>query len=726
MIRQRAAVQQSTGGAGIARRDFIKLSVAASGGLLIGLSIPSLGQNKMSAVVFKPNAFVRIGSDEVVTVIVNHSEMGQGVFTSLPMLLAEELDADWTKVRFEPAPVDPAYNHPVFGIQMTGGSTSTWSSFDQFRQAGATARAMLVEAAAKQWNVDAKSCTTANGAVTHASGKKLTYGKLAEKAAAIPAPQQVALKDPKDFKLIGKTIKRLDTPEKVNGTGVFGIDVKLPGMLTAVVARPAVFGAKVKAFNADKAKAIKGVRQVAEVPSGVAVIADGFWAAKKGRDALEIAWETGAMGGFSTKSQLEQYKEMAKQPGLSARKEGDVTTGLAQAVKRVEAVYEFPYLSHLMMEPLNCTVDLKADSCEVWTGSQFQTIDRNAAAEVAGLKPEQTKLNTTLLGGGFGRRACPTSDFVREAVSVAKVAGKPVKVIWTREDDMHGGYYRPMYIHAFEGGVDAQGNPVAWQERIVGQSLMAGTMFEMFIKDGIDDSSVEGVADMKYAIPNLSVQLHTTKVGVPVLWLRSVGHTHTAFAKESFLDELAALGGKDPVELRRTLLSNSPRELGVLNLAAEKAGWGSPLPAGHGRGVAVHSSFGSFGANVAEVSVDADGKVHVHRMVCAIDCGRYVNPGIIEAQVEGAVMFGLSFALYQELTFENGRIKQSNFHDYPVVRMNEAPKVEVHIVKSDEKPGGIGEPGVPCVAPSMGNAIFAATGKRVRKLPVRMEEAVKV
>jgi len=714
-----------------------------SGGLLIGFYLPGVGkeargkqaglaglataeESAQVATGVAVNAFVRIGTDDLVTVIVNHSEMGQGPYTSLPQLLADELDADWTKVRAESAPVDPVYNHPAFGMQMTGGSSSTWSGFDQFRKAGAAARAMLIAAAAQEWNVEPTSLRTENGAVFHdGSKRRLSYGQLAEKAAKLTPPQQVTLKDPKNFKFIGKPIRRLDTAEKTNGKGIFGIDVALPGMLTVLVARSPVFGGKVKSFNGDKAKATKGVRKIVEIPSGVAVVAEGFWAAKRGRDALQIEWDEGSMADFSTMTQRQQYAQLAKQPGLVARKDGDAEKAMATAAKKLEAVYEVPYLSHAMMEPLNCVVDLRADRCEIWTGTQFQTVDRMAAAQAAGLKPEQVQIHTTLLGGGFGRRANPASDFVIEAVFAAKAAGAPVKVIWTREDDMHGGYYRPMYYHTVAGGLDNLGNPVAWSHHIVGQSIVAGTPFEsVMVKDGIDPTSVEGVADMVYAIPNLSVQYHQTKVGVPVLWFRSVGHSHTAFVKESFLDELAFLGGKDPFELRRSLLAKSPRNLGVLELAATKAGWGKPLPKGRGRGIAVNASFESFSAHVAEVSVDEKGKVRVHRVVCAIDCGRYVNPSIIEAQGHGGVIFGLSAALYGELTFEKGRIQQRNFHDYQMLRINESPEIEVHIVTNDEKPGGIGEPGVPCIAPAVANAIFAATGKRIRKLPIRMSEAV--
>jgi isoquinoline 1-oxidoreductase subunit beta len=706
------------------RRDFLRLSVAASGGLLIGFYFPGVSRGaeaEQTGKQFSPNAFVRIGTDERITVVVNHSEMGQGVYTALPMILADELDADWSKVGYESAPVDPAYNHPVFGMQMTGGSTSVWSSFEQFRKAGAAARAMLVAAAAQQWSVDASSCSTADGKVTHTASKRsLTYGRLAESAARMTPPAQVSLKDPKNFKLIGKPLKRLDTPEKLNGKGVFGIDVMLPGMLTAVVARPPVFGADPDRFDSRDTLAIPGVRKVVVIPSGVAIIADTFWQAKKGRDALKLQWHRARMDTFNSTEQREQYRALSQKPGLVAHKEGDADAAFATQAQSIEAEYEVPYLSHAMMEPLNCVVDLKDESCEIWTGTQFQTVDRAAAAAVANLKPEQVKIHTTLLGGGFGRRANPASDFVTEAVHVAKAVRVPVKVVWTREDDMRGGYYRPAYLHAIKVAVDSSGNPVAWRHRIVGQSIIAGTAFEQaLVKNGIDNTSVEGAADLPYAIPNLLVEYHPTKVAVPVLWWRSVGHSHNAFVTECFLDELAALGKQDPFKLRQRLLANKPRHLGVLELAADKAGWGKPLPAGRHRGIAVHESFGSFSAQVAEVSIE-ESRVRVHRVVCAFDCGAYVNPGIIEAQGHSGVIFGMTAALYGELTFTNGKLDQSNFHDYQMVRMNECPEIEVHIVKNNERSGGIGEVGVPCAAPAIANAIFAATGKPIRKLPIRL------
>jgi isoquinoline 1-oxidoreductase beta subunit len=714
---------------GMPRRDFLRFSVAASGGLLIGFYFPGISGTasaQATANEFMPNAFVRIGTDEQVTVIVNHSEMGQGVYTSLPMLLAEELDADWSKVGFESAPVDPKYNHPVFGMQMTGGSSSVWSGMEQFRQAGAAARAMLIAAAAQRWSIEPIYCRTEAGAVFDNSDGKLTYGQLAADAAKLPPPAKVQLKDPKNFKLIGKPIKRLDTGVKSNGSAVFGLDVKLPGMLTAVVARPPIFGAKVKSFDDSRARSLPGVRKIAQVPSGVAVVADTFWQAKVARDALRVEWDEGAMHNFSTTQLMQQFRERAKSPGVSVRKEGDAPAALASAAKTIQAVYEAPYLSHLMMEPLNCVVDLRSDSCEVWTGSQFQTIDRANAAKTAGLPNEKVQLHTTFLGGGFGRRANPQSDFVVEAVAVAKAVGAPtkVKVVWTREDDMQGGWYRPAFLHAIEGGIDASGNAVSWRSRSVGQSIMAGTPFEgMMQGKPYDPASVEGLDDLPYAIPNLAVESHQVDVNVPVQWLRSVGHSHTAFAAECFMDELAALAQKDPCQFRRDLLQKQPRYLGVLDLAAQKSGWGQPLPKGMGRGIAVHFAFGSYVAHVAEVSV-TDGNIKVHRMVCAVDCGQYVNPGIIASQIEGGAIFGASAALFQELTFENGRLQQTNFNTFPVLRMNECPAIETYIVESKEKSGGIGEPGVPCAAPAIANALFAVTGKRVRRLPIRLTETV--
>ncbi|MEW6117434.1 MAG: xanthine dehydrogenase family protein molybdopterin-binding subunit [Nitrospirota bacterium] len=716
----------------ISRRGLLKTGALLGGGLILGISLPLRvppSEAVPPAPPLEPNAFIRIGTDNTVTIIVNHSEMGQGVYTSLPMLVAEELEADWTKIRVEPAPVDPAYNHTAFGMQMTGGSTSVWSEYNRLRNVGAAAREMLIAAAAAAWNVDRASCRAENGKVIHRSGTSLTYGQLADKAAALPVPKDIKLKDPSKYTIIGKPMRRLDTPGKVNGKAVFGMDVYIPDMLTAVIARPPVFGAKVVSIKADRARAVPGVKEVVQVPAGVAVIATGFWPAKKGRDALEIVWDKGPNAQLSTAGMREQYANLAKTAGVVTRKEGDPDQALAKAATHISAEYEVPYLAHAPMEPLNCVVDLRTDRCEIWAGTQFQTIDRDAAARVAGLKPEQVKLHTTLLGGGFGRRANPQSDFVVEAVQVAKAAGRPVKVIWTREDDIKGGYYRPMWFDRISAGLDADGNPVAWRHTIVGQSILAGTPFEkVLVKDGVDESSVEGAKDIPYAIPNILVDLHSPKIGVPVLWWRSVGHSHTAFVVESFLDEVAHAARKDPYAFRRKLLDRHPRHRGVLELAAQKAGWGKPLPHGRAHGIAVHESFGSFIAQVAEASVSPEGTVRVHKVVCAVDCGKVVNPDIIAAQMESGIVFGLSAALHGAITLKNGKVEQSNFNDYEVLRINEMPEVEVHIVQSNEKPGGIGEPGVPPIAPAVANAVFAATGARIRQLPMtaeRVREALK-
>ena len=707
----------------ISRRDFLKTTALIGGGLVLGISLPlrgSLAQPSGEQTAgLTPNAFVRIGTDDSVTIIVNHSEMGQGVYTSLPMLVAEELGCNWKMVRVEAAPVDAVYNHTAYGMQMTGGSTSVWSEYDRLRMVGAAAREMLIAAAAEIWKVDKRTCRAENGMVVHTGGKKLTFGELADRAAAMPVPKDVKLKDPKHYKIIGKPTHRLDTPIKVNGKAMFGMDVSIPNMLIAVIARPPVFGGKVLSVNANKARALPGVVNVVQVPSGVAVLARGFWQAKQGRDALEIAWDEGQNARLSTAGLREQYANLAKTPGTVAAKKGDADAALAKAEKKLSAEYEVPYLAHATMEPMNCTVDLRSDSCEIWVGTQFQTVDRAAAAAVAGLKPEQVKIHTMYLGGGFGRRANPAADFVTEAVHVAKAAKAPVKVIWTREDDTKGGYYRPMWYDRIAAGIDRKGYPVAWKHTIVGQSIVAGTPFEKaMVKDGIDHTSVEGAADLPYAIPSLSVDLHSPKNGVPVLWWRSVGHSHTAFVVESFIDELAAVARKDPYEYRKKLLAGHSRHLGVLKLAAEKAGWKKPLPKGRGRGIAVHNSFGSYVAQVAEVSVGPKGEVRVHKVVCAVDCGRYVNPDTIRAQMESAIAFGLSATLHSEITLKDGRVEQGNFHDYQILGLNEMPKVEVHIMPSMEKPGGIGEPGVPPVAPAVANAVFNAVGIRLRKLPM--------
>jgi isoquinoline 1-oxidoreductase beta subunit len=716
----------------VGRRSFIRTSAAVGGGLLVSWYAPTLvsehgaanGVVEAAGKEFAVNAFVRIGTDETVTVIAAHSEMGQGVYTSLPMLLNEELQADWSKIRVEAAPVDKVYNHPVFGIQMTGGSTTSPAEWERYRKMGAVARVMLIEAASKEWNVGPETCEAKDGVVVHcASGKHATYGALANAASQLQPPVDVKLKDPKTFTLIGKSTRRLDTPSKTNGTAQFGLDVHVPGMLTAVVMRAPVFGGRVTKVDAGETLKVAGVKAVEQVPSGVAVIATGFWPAKLGRDKLKVEWDLGPNAGLSTEQMLRDFSETSKSPGIVAKKTGDPAGALQSAAKTVTAEYDVPYLAHAMMEPLNCVVDLRADSCEIWTGTQFETVDRAAAAKTAGLAPEKVKLNTTLLGGGFGRRANPASDFVVEAVEVAKVAKAPVKVVWTREDDLKGGWYRPMWHDRFAAGLDANGEPVAWTHTIVGQSIMQGTLFEQFgIKNGVDSASVEGAADIIYGFPNLQVDLHSPKIGVPVQWWRSVGHSHTGFSVEAFFDEVAHAGGKDPYELRRKMLVNQPRMLAVLDLAAKKADWGAKLPAGVGRGIAAHFSFDSYVAQVVEASVGKNGEVKVHRVVCALDCGRVINPDTVKAQMEGGIIFGLTAALKTEITLKDGRVEQSNFNDYPMMRIFESPEIEVHIVPSTENPTGVGEPGVPPVAPALANAIFAVTGKRIRRLPIRSSD----
>jgi len=712
----------------VGRREFLKTGAAVGGGLLVScympLSVAGAGKAGAAENQVALNAFVRIGADESVTVISSHSEMGQGIYTSLPMLLNEELEADWSKIRVEAAPVDKVYNHPVFGMQMTGGSTTSPAEWERYRKMGALARTMLVSAAAQQWNVDASSCQVEKGVVLHrATGKRATYGSLANAASQLTPPAEVKLKDAKSFTLIGKPTRRLDTPSKTNGTAQFGLDVSLPRMLTAVVARPPVFGGKVARFDASEALKVPGVKAVEQIESGVAVIAERFWPAKVGRDKLVVEWDLGPNAGLSTEQMVRDFAEQAKSPGAVAKKTGDPENALKTAAKTITAEYDVPYLAHAMMEPLNCVVDLRADSCEIWTGTQFETVDRANAAQVAGLAPEKVQIHTTLLGGGFGRRANPASDFVREAVHVAKVAKAPVKVVWTREDDLKGGWYRPMWHDRFAAGLDGNGEPVAWTHTIVGQSIMQGTLFEGFgIKDGIDSTSVEGAADLLYGIPNLQVDLHTPKIGVPVQWWRSVGHSHTGFSVEAFLDEVAHAGGKDPYELRRKLLANQPRMLAVLELAAQKANWGAKLPPGVGRGIAGHFSFDSYVAQVVEASVAKDGMVRVHRVVCAVDCGTVINPDTVKAQMEGGIVFGLTAALKTEITLKDGKVEQSNFHDYQMLRIFESPKIEVYILPSSANPTGVGEPGVPPVAPALTNAIFAVTGKRVRRLPIRASD----
>jgi len=704
------------------RRELLRNTAASAAGLLVAFHVPRGVRAAPAAPALPPaNAFLRIGTDDTVTVLIAHSEMGQGIWTGLAMLIAEELECDWSKMRSEHAPAAAIYAHTAFGVQMTGGSSTTWSEFDRYRTVGATAKDMLVRAAAARWKVSPASCHAANGMVSHGK-EQLSYGKLAEAAMVLTPPKTVTLKDAKDWKLIGTPVRRLDTPEKITGQAIFGIDVQFPELRVAVVARPPAFGGKVGKYDATAALKVPGVEKVVPTANGVAVVAKHFWAAKVGRDALQIDWIAPEGGGIDTAKQMAEFRATAQKPGALVAEKGKVDAALASAKTKLTAEYEVPYLAHAAMEPLNCTVKLDGDRCEIWTGTQFQTIDQGAAAKILGISPDKVTIHTTFLGGGFGRRANPAADFVSEAVIVAKAAGVPVKVVWTREDDMHGGYYRPAYVHRIQAGLDDKGHPVAWDHVVVGQSIVSGTPFEpMLVKHGIDGTSVEGLADSPYleGTGALRVSLHSPKTPITVLWWRSVGNTHTAFAMESMIDEAAHAANQDPLAYRLALLKEKPRHGAALALAADKAGWGTPLPAGHARGLAVHESFGSIVAQVAEVSVE-HGHIRVHAVTCAVDCGQVVNPLGIEAQIQGSVAFGLTAALHGKLTFTGGQVQQSNFHDYPILRMHEMPRVAVHIMQSKAKMGGIGEPATAPIAPAVANAVFALTKQRLRTLPLRL------
>jgi isoquinoline 1-oxidoreductase subunit beta len=711
------------------RREFLK-GAGSMSAVALTIGFEWLGPSRRAAAVvanpavFAPNAFLRIGADGSVTVIAKHLEMGQGAYTGIATVLAEELDADWAKVRVESAPANvKLYANFAFGMQGTGGSSAMNNSWTQLREAGAKGRAMLVSAAAKEWKVPVTELTTEQGIVYHAGSKRqASYGSLAGKAAALPVPDKVTLKDPKEFKLIGRQPPRVDVPAKVDGTAQFTLDVALPGMLVALLKRPPLFGGTVKSFDASAASAVPGVVKVVQVPRGVAVVAKGFWAAKQGRDALMVEWDDTQAEKRSSSEMMNEFRHLAEQPAASARKVGDALPALKNAAHTVSASYEFPFLAHAPMEPLDAVVKLTASSCEIWAGDQFQTVDQGNAAKAAGLDPQQVTINTLYAGGSFGRRANVWSDYIVEAVSIAKAYGAdgtPIKLQWTREDDLHGGLYRPMYFHKMEAGLNEKKELVSWRHVIVGQSIMAGGPMEaVMVKNGVDGTSVEGAANIAYDIPNIDVELATTKSGVPVLWWRVVGSSHTTFAVEAFIDEVAHAAGKDPFAFRRDLLEHEPRMRAVLELAADKAGWSSgPLPKGKGRGIAVCEAFKSYVAQVAEVTVDDAGRVTVDRVVCAVDCGIAINPDVIAAQMEGGIGFGLGAVLYGAITLKGGRVEQDNFNGYRVLRMNEMPKVEVHIVPSAEAPTGVGEPGVAPVGPAVANAIFAATGTRVHLLP---------
>ena len=714
------------------RRAFLKAGALAGGGFVIGYCIPGSAGLAEAAGATTPitiNPFVKIAPDNTITILVSQSEMGQGVLTSLPMLVCEELEADWSQIRVEQAPADLVYVNPRWqgfnargGFQATTGSSAIRNHGTVARPAGAAARMMLVAAAADTWGVPASECTAARGYVLHLpTHRRATYGELATKAATMPVPKEIALKKPGEFKLVGKSIPRTDTPSKVNGSAVFGMDVRVPDMLVATVVHCPVVGGKVATFDAASAKSVKGVRDVVQVSTGIAVVANDFWTAKKGADALKVVWNEGEYANLNQADIRKTQRELAKQPGKVRRNDGDANKVLAEAPKKIEAVYTSPFLDPACMEPLNATAHWKGDSVEIWAPTQTQSSTQQAVIDAYNLPREKIVVHTTLLGGGFGRK-CYT-DFVMEAVETSKAVGKPVKVIWTREQDMTHSYYRPATYNEMSAVLGADGMPVAWKQHIVGPSILTYFLpFNGLLKDGMDPTSVGGAGDVfPYAIPNVYVDYLLHNPGVPVGFWRSVGNSQNGFIMEGFIDELAHAAGKDPYLYRRQLLEKQPRFVGVLDLAAEKSGWKTPPANGVHRGIATSWSYGSHVAQVAEVSVAKDGSVKVHRVVVAIDPGWVVNPDIVKAQMESGVMYALSGALFGEITVKNGRIEQSNFHQYPVPRITDAPKIEVYIIEGQGDQGGAGEPGVPAAAPAVCNAIFAATGKRIRSLPVDRE-----
>ena len=706
---------------GLSRRTLLKAGVAAGGGLALGFSLPPLFGDAMAAESssFEPNAFVYIGSNGSVTLTMPYVEMGQGTYTSIPMLIAEELEVDLKQVRLEHAPPNEKfYGNPLLGgLQATGNSNAVRGSWQPLRQAGAAARTMLIAAAAKRWKVDPSTCHAEHGEVVHkASARRIKYGALVADVAQMPVPEKVALKAPGEFKLIGTPAKRLDTPAKVNGKAVYGIDVRPPGVKIATLAQSPVFGGRVKSVDDTAAKKVKGVRRIVRLDDAVAVVADHMGAAKKGLAALSIQWDEGPHAKLDTSQIVRELEQATLNPGAVAQNIGDIEKAMAGAAKKVEATYLVPFLAHATMEPMNCTVHVHRDACEVWVGTQAMARAQAAAAKVTGLPLDKIVVHNHLLGGGFGRRL--EIDGVTRATQIAMQVDGPVKVVWTREEDIQHGMYRPCFFDRFSASLDEKGMPVAWSHRFAGSSVMA-RWAPPFFNNGLDPDTTEGAIDLVYALPNMHVEyVRVEPPGIPTTFWRSVGPSHNVFVVESFMDELAAAAKQDPVAYRRALLDKSPRAKAVLDLAAQKAGWGQPLPKGVGRGVSLQFAFASYLSHVAEVEVSKDGSVRVRRVTSAIDCGTVVNPDTVRAQIQSAVMFGVTAALYGEITLKDGRVEQTNFDTYQILRMNEAPTVEVHIVQSSELPGGIGETGTSAIMPAVANAIFAATGKRLRKLPV--------
>ncbi|MEL7536367.1 MAG: xanthine dehydrogenase family protein molybdopterin-binding subunit [Pseudomonadota bacterium] len=707
------------------RRRFIQVVSLGSAGFAVGCSDKpaATGTAVDSAEIIEStmNAFVKIASDNTITVVAKHLDKGQGVTTGLAAIVAEEIGADWSQMRTEFAPADSSrYNNLFFGpVQGTGGSTSIANSWTQLRTAAASAREMLRAAAAERWQTDLAATRVEAGRVV-GDNREVSFGQLAEAAAAMTAPVEPNLKDPADFTLIGTHLPRLDSAGKTDGSAKFTIDLTRPGMRTAVILRPPKFGASVASYDAAAALAVPGVLEVVEVPRGVAVLADSYFSATRGRAALTVEWDEAGAEQRSSAQIRRDFAALLNETGLVARNDGNALATIDQAARTLSTEFEFPFLAHAPMEPLDCLVEISDGEVDIWTGSQLQTVDQNIAAQIAGVAPQNVRIHTQYAGGSFGRRAVPDSDFVAEAVSIAKAqsGSAPVKLIWSREDDITGGRYRPMALHRVRASVDDDGRITAWDHRIVSQSILKGTPFEAFMENGIDNSAVEGANDLPYAIPNMRVDLHLASTGVPVLWWRSVGHTHTAYATEVFLDQLAREIDRDPLELRRELLADQPRYLGVLNKAAEASGWGQTLEPGRGRGIAVHKSFNSYVAEVAEVSVAADGELRIERITCAVDCGIAVTPDVVRAQMEGGIGYGLSSALREAVTLTDGIVDQKNFDTYRPLRMHEMPKIDVHIVDSGEAPTGVGEPGTPPAAPALANAIAAATGQVITGLPI--------
>ncbi|MER9829810.1 molybdopterin-dependent oxidoreductase [Mesorhizobium sp. M0134] len=704
----------------LSRRSFLQAGVAASGGLLLSLSLPfpADGAEASTDDIFEPNAFVRIGSDGKIILIMPYVEMGQGTYTAIPMLIAEELEVDLKQVQLEHAPPnEKLYANPLLGVQATGNSNAIRGAWEPLRQAGAAARMMLVAAAAKRWEVDPSACRAEHGEVVHAAtGRRFNYGELAADAAGMPVPASVELKRPQDFKLICTPAKRIDTPAKVNGTALYGIDARPPGVKIATLAQSPVFGGRVKSVDDAAAKAVAGVRQIVRLDDAVAVVADHMGAAKKGLEALVIEWDDGPHAGVTTEAIAAELEQASLKSGAVAENIGDVDRAMADAVTKVDATYQLPFLAHATMEPMNCTVHVRKDGCEIWVGTQALARAQATAAQTSGLPLDKVVVHNHLIGGGFGRRL--EADWVARAVEIAKHVDGPVKVVWKREEDIQHDMYRPMFAHRLSAGLDGNGMPVAWNNHYAGSSVIARYLPPAF-NNGLDPDTTEGAIDLVYDLPNLHVEyVQVEPPGIPTAFWRSVGPSRNVFVTESFMDELAAAAKQDPVAYRLALLDKTPRARAVLALAADKAGWGEKLPPRVGRGVSVQNAFATYMAQIAEVQVSKDGTVRVRRVVCAVDCGTVVNPDTVEAQIQGAIMFGITAALYGEITLRNGRVEQTNFDSYHILRMNEAPAVEVHIVHSSEAPGGMGEAGTSCIVPAVANAIFAATGRRLRTLPV--------